>query len=75
MYFGVSTAHFVQFIFQINKHATNIFNILYIVSTPTLFNASTSFSESLKLVFCYGYKFIKITSQKSSRLKCLRDHR
>jgi hypothetical protein len=63
MYFDVSTAHFVHFITQTNKCTTYIFNILYILNTPICFNASASSSESLKLVVCWSYKIIKITTQ------------
>jgi len=49
----VCTVHLVQFIIQSNK-CTYIYiyinNILYIVSTPTCFNASASSSGSLILI-------------------------
>jgi hypothetical protein len=48
-------------------------NIIYIVRTPTCFNASASSSGSLNLVLCWSYKIINITTQKFFRLKCSRD--
>ena len=44
-------------------HNIYIDNILYIVSTPACFSASTSSSQSLNLVLCWSYKIIKITTQ------------
>jgi hypothetical protein len=53
-YFHVLTVHLVQFIIQTNKCTTytDIDNILYIVCTPTCFNASASSSGSTNIVLC-----------------------
>ena len=66
-YFDVCTMHFEQFIFHTNKRTIYI----YIVSTVTCFDATTSSSGSLKHMFAKVTKIlksIKITNQQSSRL-------
>jgi hypothetical protein len=47
----------------------HVYNILYIVSTPTCFNASASPSGSLDLVLAQGKKLLKLQLNESSRLK------
>ena len=56
------TVHLVQFIIQTNKCTTCIYTytILYIISTPTCFNASASYSGRLLLLFFKVTKIIKI---------------
>jgi len=51
-------------IFYPDQQIHNLYNdiILYIVSTPTCFNASASTSGSLNFVLCESYKIIKITT-------------
>jgi len=44
-------------------HNIYIDSILYIVSTPTCFDASASSSGSLIILLCWSYKIIKITTQ------------
>jgi len=57
-----------EFIIQTNKCTTYINNILYIVITPTCFNASASSSGNLNLVLYLVTKLLKLKLNKSSRL-------
>jgi hypothetical protein len=52
-YFDVCTVHLVQFIIQTtNAQHIHINNFVYVVSTPTCFDASASSSDSLILQLC-----------------------
>jgi len=57
-----------EFIIQTNKCTTYINDILYIVITPTCFNASASTTGSLNLVPCLVIKLLKLELNKISRL-------
>jgi hypothetical protein len=50
-------------------HNIHINNILYIISTPTCFNVSTSSSGNLNIVLCSSYKIIKGRLKKFDKMQ------